>query len=453
LRARLLKFITDLRDAFWIVPALLVAAGAALAEGALWVDRNYSAAGAHWSDADGGSGSGAQTMLGAIAASSIGVAGTVFSITIAALALAYSQMGPRLLRNFTYDRGNQFTLGAFLGTFAYALIVLRANGAPLAPSFVPHVALTVGISLAFICIAFLVYFVHHVASRINVETVILLEHDEMQRVMARLTLAEPEPQPVSVPNWGSASIIADQRQGYLQHFDLEALADWADERRIRLRLLVRPGDYVFPAAPIALVIGDCEGIDAAIRRATALGPRRVGSVDIEFAVRQLVEVAVRALSPGINDPHTAISVVERFGAALCGLVDRHLPTGRVLREGRLVVERPTTEYGGLCDLMFHMIRQNAQGMVSVLIRMIEVLTMVASCERAPDRLAMLERHGALVLADGLRTIGNRNDLDDLRDRHAKLARMLRDGPEPPSLLPQRQDAAQSQPRIETVCPP
>ncbi len=132
-----------------------------------------------------GGGTGARTLLGAVASSTIGVAGTVFSITIAALSLAAGQMGPRLLRNFTRDRGNQFTLGAFLGTFSYALMVLRSVRTQDEGEFVPHLSLSVGIALAFVCVGTLVFFVGHMAGRINVDTVIEL--------VARMCSGDPAP--------------------------------------------------------------------------------------------------------------------------------------------------------------------------------------------------------------------------------------------------------------------
>ena len=147
-----------------------------------------------------------------------------------------------------------------------------------------------------------------------------------------------------------------------------------------------------------------EAADAAIRTATALGAQRAGSADIEFAVRQLVEVAVRALSPGINDPHTAISVLDRLGAALCDVAPLHLSSGVSLREGRLALVVPSIDYDGLTDTMFHMIRQNGTHNPAVLIRMLEVLTAVISCERDPTRMAALERHAGLILDDAERNI-------------------------------------------------
>ena len=131
---------------------------------------------------------------------------------------------------------------------------------------------------------------------------------------------------------------------------------------------------------------------------------------MEFAIRQLVEVAVRALSPGINDPHTAMSVLDRLGAALCDAVPLHLASGVTLRDGKPAFVRPGIDYDGLVDGMFHLIRQNAAGSAAVLIRMMEVLTSIAGCERDPSRLAVLQRHADLVRGDAERDIDTPSDL-------------------------------------------
>jgi uncharacterized membrane protein len=374
-----------------------------------------------------GGGTGARTLLGAVASSTIGVAGTVFSITIAALSLAAGQMGPRLLRNFTRDRGNQITLGAFLGTFSYALMVLRSVRTQSEGEFVPHISLTVGILLAFVCVATLVYFVSHMASRINADTVIELVSDDVSLAIHRLTTNAPQPKPPLGENWEGATVVTDQRHGYLQHLDDEGLANWGVEQAALIRLLIRPGDYVFPGAPIAVVAPDVQGADAAITAATALGPQRTSSADLEFPVRQLVELAVRALSPGINDPHTAMSVLDRLGAALCAIAPVHLPTGMSERGVRIVLIVPTVTYDGLVDTMFHMIRQSASRNPAVLIRLIEVLTKVVSCEHDPERRESLKRHADLALADATREIRNTSDLEDVKKRYVRFVSMERHG--------------------------
>jgi uncharacterized membrane protein len=397
----------------------MVIAGILLAVGLVSLDR--SGAVPQWLIAGpwvyNGGGTGARTLLGAVASSTIGVAGTVFSITIAALSLAAGQMGPRLLRNFTRDRGNQFTLGAFLGTFSYALMVLRSVRTHSEGEFVPHLSLSISILLAFVCVGTLVFFVGHMAGRINVDTVVNLVSDDVRSAIARLMLAEP-PRAVPGPtDWRDAEVITDPRRGYLQQFDDAGLADWACAHGAAVRMLVRPGDYVFPGAPIALVMPVIGGASAAVSDATAVGGERVSASDLEFSVRQLVEVAVRALSPGINDPHTAMSVLDRLGAALCHAVKLHLASGITLRKDRVVLVVPTIDYAGLTDAMFHMIRQNAAGSAAVLIHMLDVLSSVCSCERDPARQAELQRHADLVLGDAERDISTPGDLDDVRHRH------------------------------------
>ena len=222
--ARFRKLLTDLAETFWVLPALLVFAGAVGAFGFIRLDRSELLPQwllQNWLY-DGGA-TGARTLLGAVASSTIGVAGTVFSITIAALSLAAGQMGPRLLRNFTRDRGNQLTLGAFLGTFCYALIVLRSVRTEAEGGFIPHLSLSIGIALAFVCVATLVYFVGHMAGRINVDTVIELVSDDVRSAIARLTTDVRQPGPPPLAFWRDATPIADVRSGYLQQLDEKGL--------------------------------------------------------------------------------------------------------------------------------------------------------------------------------------------------------------------------------------
>ncbi|BBK43237.1 hypothetical protein STVA_32570 [Allostella vacuolata] len=402
MRSRIRQFLVDLGESFWLLPAGLVVLGLVLGEALVDLDR--SGAVSSWLP-DGwlysGGGAGARTLLGAVASSTIGVAGTIFSITIASLTLASSQMGPRLLSNFTSDRSNQATLGIFLGTFAYALMVLRSVRGADEGAFVPHLAVTVSILLAFVCVAMLVFFVHHMAGRINVDTVIDLVHADLRQSIERLTTESAGP-PESRAEWPAAARVPHRHQGYLQQLDDEGLADWAHAKEVRLRLTVRPGHYVFPGVPILEASRAVEGLDDALADATAVGGRRVATADLEFAVRQLADIAVRALSPGINDPQTANAVLDRMGATLCELVDRHLPTGTSVRDGIEVLSRPAVTYDGLADAMFTPLRQNAEQCPSVLIHLVATLAEVADAEPREDRRRTLRRHVALVLSTASR---------------------------------------------------
>lgn len=422
MNARFRKLLAELSEAFWLVPAAMVAAGIALAVIMLELDR--SAWLSSWAAASrwvyNGGGVGARTLLGAIASSMIGVAGTVFSITIAALSLTAGQMGPRLLRNFTRDRGNQVTLGAFLGTFSYALMVLRTVRTEDETVFTPHLSLTVCLVLAFACVATLVYFVGHMASRINVDTVVELVSMDVHVAIERITAEDAQTVAPGREFWSQATPIVDARRGYLDQIDTGALADWAASHGTAILLLRRQGDYVFPGAPIGLMTVPVAGAALAIQTATALGTTRGGADNVEDAVRQLVEVAVRALSPGINDPHTAMSVLDRLGAALCELAGRQLRSGIWVRNDTIALELPCVSYQRLVDLMLHMIRQNAVRSPAILIRMLDVLTQVASSESDPERHAILAHHAELICLDAEREIANPFDLKNILHRRTVL---------------------------------
>jgi uncharacterized membrane protein len=429
MNGRLRASLAYIAEAFWLVPAAMVVAGIVLAVALLHIDT--SGALPAWLQQStwiyNGGGTGARTLLGTIAASMIGVAGTVFSITIAALSLAAGQMGPRLLRNFTRDRGNQVTLGAFLGTFSYAMMVLRSVRTDEETLFTPHLSLTVGVLLAFACVAILVFFVGHMANRINVDTVVELVSADVHAALDSVRTRRSQTPRPPASYWNGAVPVADARSGYLSHVDIAALADWAAAHGTALRLLRRPGDYVFPGAPIALLKVPVEGGCEAIARHSVLAATRSGASDLEDALRQLVEVAVRALSPGINDPHTAMSVLDRLGAVLCELAPCALKSGVIMRDGAIALEMPELGYDRLVGLMLHMIRQNAVGSPSVLIRMLDVLTQVAHCEAQAERRVVLVHHVGLITADAGRDIANPSDLAAVMARAAMFHAALREG--------------------------
>lgn len=425
--ARIRQWRADLLASFWLRPSILTAGAILLGHALVQVEGRGRLPG--WAEGwiYAGSASGARDVLGVIAGSTIGVAGTVFSITVAALTLASSQMGPRLLRNFTRDPGNQHALGAFVATFAYTLVVLRAvRAAGEGTAFVPQIAVTVGLLLAFCCIGVLVWFLHHVAASINVaEVVALVAGDLTAMVEAFPALGEArDDDDGGIRRDGAeAADLHAPGSGYLRVLDDEAAADWAAANEARLELRVRPGDFVFPGSRIGRVMppGKAAEAEAMLRGAMSFGRSRSAEQDPEYLVRQLVEIALRALSPSINDPFTAIAVVDRLGDALCRMGRHRLPDGVTRREGVPRVERAATDYEGLLDAMFHMLRQAAAGQPSVMIRLLEVLAEVEAVEPDPRRRQALRRHAAWAAEAAATGTQDAAALEAIRQRRARVS--------------------------------
>lgn len=414
---RLLLRLKQFRQQFWFIPAVFTVLALILAEVGIALEERYGVPESLKFIYSGGE-TGARTLLGAVASSAIGVAGTVFSITIAALSYAAGSMGPRLLDNFTRDRGNQVVLGTFIATFAFTLYSLRAVQGGEENPFVPHYNVTGAMLLALACIAALVYYLAHVTGSINMTRVITLLRDDLQDALETATHqredAQGERQPPPEAFWENGEVLRSEAGGYLQLLDTEALIKLADRENVALRLHVKPGDYVFTNSVIVTAIPH---LPDGVMDTLTLGRTRLQGQDLEYSVRQLTEVASRALSPGVNDPVTAIDVIDRFGDALCRLHDRSWPDGVHFSGDHLRLVRPVTTFGGLLDSMFHMIRQYGKGSPAVTIRMLEVLRSIAACMDDPARHAELRRHAEMIYADALENTPNDNDRADLKDRY------------------------------------
>lgn len=351
-----------LRSSYWFVPTIMAFASIALALTVVRVDEFYRDDALRkqgWIYSGGPEG--ARAVLSTIAGSIITVAGTTFSITIAALSLASAQFGPRLLRNFMRDTGNQVVLGTFTSTYLYCLLVLRTVRGLDENTYVPHLSVTLGVGLAVMSLGVLIYFIHHIAESIQVGHVIEVASGEMHDAVARIFPEHMAPQGDEEPFIPSTEQITSRRSGYIQALDEQVLLRLCEDRDIAIRLLKRPGDYVVAGMPLALshVALDDRG-EAQARAAFTLGRSRTPHQDAVFAFLQLAEIALRALSPGVNDPFTAIMCIDRITAAMAQLSDRSLPQPvRRDASGRArVIAFPYT-YDDLVEAGYRHIRQAA----------------------------------------------------------------------------------------------
>lgn len=337
--ARLRSTWFNINASYWFYPALFAAAGLLLALLLVHIDRMGAAEFvSDWKWVSPARPDGASNMLTVLAGSMIGVASTVFSITIAAVAYASGTYGPRILTNFMEDKGNQLSLATFVGTFVYAITVLRSvrsedeaslfvqdATATAAPGFVPQLSLLVAFFMMICAVAVLVYFLHHIPSSIRINSVIEGIGDRLLREIPQRfpDFGEAEPAKGEPPEGGK---IGSDTTGYLRVIDFESLREIARKHDIRFWLFVRTGDFVYPGKPV-IGLSRASVPDEACREVMecfAVGASRTPEQDLEFPIDELVEIALRALSPGINDPFTAITATHWLSAATIELGRRSL---------------------------------------------------------------------------------------------------------------------------------
>ncbi len=380
-----------LRGSFWFVPLMMVGGAILLSLATLAVDKAAAERGLEltlaWSFTRGPEGS--RAVLGTVAGSMITIASVCFSITIVALQQAASQFGPRLLHNFMRDRGNQVVLGTFIAGFTYCLLILRTVNGTEEHRFVPHLSVTVGLLLALAGVAVLIYFIHHAAASIQAENVIAAVGHDLHDAIDRLYPAElgrgangPRPGPALPADFEATAVaVPAGASDYLQAVDADRLLRLAVEHDLVVRVDCRPGQFVIRGNTLARAwpVARCpDDVAAKLRGVFILGPRRTLLQDVEFAVDQLVEIALRALSPGINDPFTALACVDRLGAALVEIAGRPVPSP-VRRDegGRVRVVTSAVTLTGFADAALHQVRQAARTNTAVTLRLLEVLAAVA----------------------------------------------------------------------------
>jgi uncharacterized membrane protein len=322
----------------------------------------------------------------------------VVSVTFVTLTLAANQLGPRLIWNFIGDRQIQAVLGLFLSTILYVLVVLRSLDDTLGPKGVPHVAVTVASVLTVLCLFALLFYVHKIARSIVADTAVKRVATELRDATRDMLLepgatSEREVPSIALPCAGYLSL---GRSGYIQTVDYEALVKVARREDAIFCPAVRAGDFVLSHGGHIEVRANRplpEKAIKTIRRAFVIGAERSPAQDLEYVLRQLVEIALRALSPGINDPFTAIAVVDRLGAALEDVLLRAMPPV-VLRddEGEVRVIANRSEGEGLIDTAFDQIRQASGEHPAVLIRIADTLAKLAPVLRQDETKGAVLRH-------------------------------------------------------------
>lgn len=446
MKARLNHLVEALRGSLWLIPSLMSLGAALLAVAMLALDARMSDRILPSALSFQAGPEAARALLTTLAGAMMGVVGVTFSITIVALTLASQQFGPRLLRNFLQDRANQVVLGTFIATFTYSLLVLQAvRGGELDGQF-PRLAVTVAMLIALASLGTLIYFIHHVAHGIQADAIIASVASELDASIDRMypeqmghDAPEDDPEALIPPGFDEEAVaLRSPKSGYLQAIEEDDLVALAVEEGLLLHLVHRPGDFLVEGSPLVRVWPPdrlTPGLEERLAGFFIVGLNRTPEQDVEFAIDQLVEVAVRALSPGINDPFTAMRCVDRLGAGLCRLCARRFPSPyRKDDRGKLRVVARRPDFEGIVNASFDQIRQYGRSSVSVTIRLFETIEVVAGCAAGRPALrdplrAQAERiyQGAAGQEGGDLLEADRNDIERrYRDAKAALERVHRD---------------------------
>jgi uncharacterized membrane protein len=380
-----------------------------------------------------GSADAGRQVLIAIAAAIITTIGVVFSITILALTLASQQFGPRMMRNFIRDLGNQMTLGVFVATFVYAVLGLGSITGLPGGDFVPHLTITVAEAFLLVDVAVLIYFIHHIAKSIQLPEVIAgIARDLDQAIEAEF----PERWEDTGAAAGGAEVrdliekldtrgaaVTAKHSGYLQFVGYGQLIEIAETLDAVIRLAHRPGHFVIDRRTLATVwpAGAAGQVEAALDEAHVTGPHRTLTQDPVFAIDQLVEIAIRALSPAVNDTFTALTCIDWISAGLATISDRRLEEGVYRgRSGKIRLIELDPSYDRMVNRAFDKVRQAGSGMTAVVIRLLDALAHIIERTVQPSQRVTLLRQAEMVMRGAEADIREPNDLADIRRRYDDL---------------------------------
>ena len=418
---RTLTTLQRLRASLWVVPLGMIVVGAGLAVAALSVRLADGDGGAWWLYA--GTAKEAPGFLETLFGSMITMGTLSISLTMVTLTLAAQQLGPRLIHHFMASRQTQISIGLFLATIVHLLLVLRAVHGHTGDAGLPNLAVTVGTALVLASVVALLLFTHHLACSIVSDSVIEGVGASLDAAAERLLPPEASADAIRaaerscVPRDGRP--IRLPRGGYIQAVDHEGLVACAHAQGCVIALSHRPGHHLLAHAihgrvspPSALTLA----LQHAFEEAILLGGERTPDQDLEFQIRQLVEIGLRALSPGLNDTDTAVAVIDRLALSLARIM-RHGPAQGTWRDrdGAVRLVMPASTFAGMMDAAFDQIRQSSDKYPAILIRLVETFEQLASLASEAQR-SIIAAHVTRVAVAGRQAIEDEHDLASFEAR-------------------------------------
>lgn len=440
MKTRLLNLLDDFRESFWFAPAMLGILAVGLAFGVLRIDRHLgeNALASDWFVHDA---SAAQRFLSSVSSIVITLTGVVFSITLVAISMASSQFGSRLLRCFMVDSFADRLIGLLLGTGLYCFIVLNhvVSGTNEITAFVPQFSTAIAALLGIVSVVVLIWFVHDTSLSLQAPRLIAAVaadlDDAVERLFPTPDTGEAEDSEASPKIRELPALVGSVRShddGYIEGIDLESLIAIAEEHDLILKLKRRPGHFVASTTTVVDIHSSkrpddetLETLQTSIRSMILVGVRRTPRQDITCSIIELVEVAARALSPGVNNPFAAMNCIDRLAASLCRLASRRFPeAGLVDDAGKVrVITNPVT-FAELVHDSFALIRQCGAGSVAVAIRLIEAFHSISLEVSKPANIRAIQQQSAAVKATFLASNPADVDVSDFEIRWAQLEQAL-----------------------------
>jgi uncharacterized membrane protein len=428
---KLLFLWNELKGSFWFIPVIIITVSTFLAIGLIYIDEMVDVS----QDGMGrfffvNSPDSARSILSTISAAMMGVAGTVFSITLVALTLASSQFGPRLIKNFMYVRLNQVVLGAYISTYLYCLLVLNAVKKGDDFTFIPSISILVAIIATIVNIVLLIIFIHRIAISIQADYVISDISGFISKQIKTLfpeKIGDEKEKDLDIAivrsGYSSRQPIKSPKSGYLQYIDGETLLKTVRKKDSMMELFYRPGGHLVENIEIGTLYSNGIWEKEDLKEITdqfVIDKTKTSQQDLEYSILQMVEIAVRALSPGVNDPFTAIACIDNLTSTMSYLATAKFPSKyRFDEEGNLRIIADTVDFEGILDAAFNQIRQFSGGSPAVIIRLMEALVTVGGFTNEEDKKALI-KHAKMVLNLGKRTIEEENDLQDLVKRSKEI---------------------------------
>ena len=426
----------NLRSSFWFMPSLIVVdsivgALALIEADSIWGEHLR----AQWPRLFGVGAEGARQVLSTLAGSMMTVMGITFSMTLLALTLASSQYTSRILRNFMRSRVTQVTLGIFAGIFVYCLIVLRTIHGGEA-EFVPSLAVFFAFVMAISGVGVLIFFIHHIASSIQASSIIASIAHETITAIDRLFPEKLGHGPDEDEGQDQALRPLDERtwyavpaavSGYVQSVDNDALLDLARDRKTIVRMERGIGAFVVQntaLASLALTYPPDQAMIAALKGAHSISHLRTVEQDPAFGIRQIVDMALKALSPGVNDTSTAVMCVDYLAAILARLTVRQFPPAHRYDGESLRVITIAVTFEGLLAEAFDQIRASAEANVAILARMLGALNTIGSLTTSPSHLRALDEQVQWIAELADRTIEATHDRARLERRLSEVRETL-----------------------------